>query len=308
LHLASLVGLWASRIVQGDMVGSYRLATQALELSELVPELAGQAHFAIGGSSVMLGDHEDAVRHLALARDLSVGAVSLSVGTRPEVHAQAWSAHARWLLGDTDGALRDCEQSIRRAREVQHPYTLAVALAYAAITHQMCGDLAALDEALNELSELCTRYDLAYYREWPLVLSGWRDGGAEGIARIRSGLAHLTDERSLARMPYWLSLLAEALAEVGDSRSARATLDAAQVAAVQRDDRWWLPEVLRLAASLQAPAEARQTLLKAVDIASAQSSPRLLRRCEADLANLTVRDPSYAGPTGEPRPERLPNA
>ncbi len=162
----------------------------------------------MGGASVGSCALEAAVEHLGLASSLSVGEVSLTVGSRPEVHAQAWAAHARWLLGDASGAEADCAQALRRAREVDHPYSLAVALAYASITHQLAGDLAALDVDLAELTEVCARYEIAYYREWGLVLTGWRAGGAPGIELIRQGLANLSSGHSYIRMPYWLSLLA----------------------------------------------------------------------------------------------------
>jgi hypothetical protein len=161
-----------------------------------------------------------------------------------------------------------------------------VALAYAGVTHQISGKLSALDSVLVELSDLCARYDVAYYREWALVLAGWRLGGSQGIAQIRVGLEHLTTERSLARMPYWMTLLADTLHRSGDTDGARAALDAGRVAAVQRDDVWWLPEVLRQAAAHQRRATAERTLEQALVLARNQSSVVLARRCEDDLARL----------------------
>ncbi len=311
VRLASLVGLWASRYVNGDMLGSHALAVQALELSERVRDLAGQAHFAMGGSSLALGELDVAISHLDLARDLSLGAVSLAVGSRPEVHAQAWAAHARLLVGDAVGAATDARAAIARAREVNHPYSLVIALAYAAVTHQISHDLAALDADLAELGELCERYDVAYYREWGLVLSGWRAGGAAGIATMREGLAHLSADHTNARMPYWLSLLAEVHAACGDLAAAGAALDAARMAAIQRGDTFWLPEVLRLSAALQPAEVARQTLVHAMSLASKQQSLTLLRRCEGDLARLLAQGaPRAVRPVRRASavPERLPNA
>ena len=90
-------------------------------------------------------------------------------------------------------------------------------------------------------------------------------------------------------MPYWLSLLAQAHLGNGDQESARATLDAAPVAATHRDERWWMPEVLLQSAALQRPAEAHATLARAIEMATGQSSQVLLRRCQDDLSALTVR-------------------
>ena len=64
---------------------------------------------------------------------MASGALSLSVGTRPDVHGTAWAAHAHWLLGHDAEALSSCNDAIKLARAIDHPYSLAVALAYGAI-------------------------------------------------------------------------------------------------------------------------------------------------------------------------------
>ncbi|MEP6665401.1 MAG: AAA family ATPase [Nocardioidaceae bacterium] len=283
VQLSSLVGLWASTFVQGQISEAHVLASRAIELGARIPELAGQAHFSMGGSALSLGRPDVAVRHFDLAYDMSLGAVSLAVGTRPEVHARAWSAHAWWLLGYDDRAADATTKSVGRAREVDHPYTLAVALAYAAVTAQLRDDMQLLDETLVELSELCRRYSFAYYREWALILSGWRLGTERGLGRIKVGIAHLRADECLTRLPYWLTLLAQTQHAAGDVAAARATLDAARVSASQRDDRWWLPEVLRELAALSDDQEASPLLKEAGAMALAQASPMLARRSHFDL-------------------------
>ena len=66
-----------------------------------------------------------------------------------------------------------CHDAIKLARAIDHPYSLAVALAYGGITHQMRHDLPGLRDTVGELRELCDRYGFAYYREWGLILDGW---------------------------------------------------------------------------------------------------------------------------------------
>ena len=56
------------------------------------------------------------------------------------MHGTALAAHAHWLLGHDDEALAACREAITLARAVDHPYSLAVALAYGGITHQMRHD------------------------------------------------------------------------------------------------------------------------------------------------------------------------
>ena len=129
---------------------------------------------------------------------------------------------------------------------------------------------------------MCDRHGFAYYREWVLILDGWSRPERSGAGLARRGIANLRSQGSFARMPYWLSLLAESSARGGEHDAAQATLDAAVVAARTRDDVYWLPEVLRMRAGYdQAPAA---RLRHAAALASAQGSIALLRRCERDLA------------------------
>ena len=138
------------------------------------------------------------------------------------MHSRAWSAHAHWLLGQDDESLSACREAISLARTIDNPYSLAVALAYGGITYQMHDDLPELRRTVDELRELCDRYDFAYYREWGLILDGW------SAADIRPGLAqrgigNLKSQGAFARMPYWLSLLADLSAR--DHRPGRRASD-----------------------------------------------------------------------------------
>jgi DNA-binding SARP family transcriptional activator len=292
--VAGMAALWATQIVQGRTADSHRTATRALDLADPESELCGQAHFAVGGSAINLGMPAEGLHHLELAARLGGGAVWLSVGTRPDVHGMAWAAHAHWLLGHDDEALGACRQAIRLAQAIGHPYSQAVALAYACITHQMRHDLPELRNAVDELRQLCDRYDFAYYREWVLILDGWSRDGASGADLVRRGIGNLKSEGAFARMPYWLSLLADLSARDSRPGAARATLDAALAAGRVHDDVWWLPEVMRMRAAYDDEQAAITRLLSAAQMASEHGSAALLRRCERDLGARRVR-PSAPG-------------
>ena len=229
--LNGLVGLWASRFVQGASPTRTGPRPGPSRSSTPGSELGGAAHFAVrrarqsasGCRPRRCGTSSSAAR--LPRRD-----ASLSVGTRPDVHALAWSAHAHWLLGDDDQALSELPgRRRRRPGSIDHPYSLAVALAYAAITHQLRGDRAGAARARSpSCRELCDRYGFAYYREWALVLDGWRSGGAPGIDADPSG-ASTTSTGGLVRPDAVLAVAAGRRA--GPRRparsAARSTLDAA---------------------------------------------------------------------------------
>jgi DNA-binding SARP family transcriptional activator/tetratricopeptide (TPR) repeat protein len=283
--LTGLVALWTSRFVQGRPADAYQAASRALGLVDPGSELSGPAHFAVGGSAISLGMPAEALRHLDLAANLTSGDLSLSVGTRPEVHSKAWAAHAHWLLGHDDDARTSCSEAIKLARAIDHPYSLAVALAYGSVTHQMRHDMPALRNTVSALRELCDRYHFAYYSEWGLILDGWSRTDGSGTDLARRGISNLKSQGSVARMPYWLSLLADLLAREDEPGAARAILDAALVVGHAHDDRWWLPEVMRMRAAYDDDAAAISRLNSAARMASAHGSTALLGRCEHDLAD-----------------------
>jgi tetratricopeptide (TPR) repeat protein len=281
--VTGMVALWTTQYVQGRLTDSYRLAVRALELVTPGSELAGPAHFVVGGSAVSLGKPAEGLRHFELAAKLADPPVVLSIGTRSDVHSTAYAAHAHWLLGHEPEALAASRAAVALARAGGGPYNLAMALAYAGVTHQMRDSLSGLREAVGELRELCDRYDFAYYREWGLILDGWSRPDGGGIDLARRGIATLKAQNSFARMPYWLSLLADLLARNGQPVAARASLDAALSVGRVHDDVWWLPEVMRMRAAYDEEPDARGRLRSAARLAAGHGSIALLRRCEDDL-------------------------
>jgi DNA-binding SARP family transcriptional activator len=287
--LVGMFALWTSRFIQGRTADSYAVASQALALADAGSDLSMSMHFAVAGSAISLGRPAEGLRHFELAAKLA-GDAFLSAGTRPDIHAGAWAAHAHWLLGHDDDALASSDHAMREARAFDHPYNLAVTLAYCAITDQIRHDMSRLTEHVGELRELCNRYEFAYYREWALILDGWSRADESGVALAREGISNLKMERSFARMPYWLSLLADLLARNNRPDEARANLDAALAAAHAQQDLWWLPEVMRMRAAYdEVEGAALSRLRAAAQMASAHGSAALLRRCEQDLEAFATR-------------------
>ncbi|MDN5765169.1 MAG: AAA family ATPase [Humibacillus sp.] len=283
VRCTAAIALFATTYVQGHIAEAHGWGTQSLTLSEQCPDLTAQAHLAVAGSGLALGLLQLADGHFRLACELSGESDSLPIGTRTDVLARGWWAHGRWLLGDEAGAVATSAENVDNARLIDHPYSLAVALSYAAVTHQLLGDRSRMAGVLAELTEVCDRYDFAYYRDWARVLTGWTQPGPTGVRNAKLGIESLERDGSLARMPYWLSLLADLHCRQGNISAARATLDAAVASATEHDDRWWLPEVLRARAALDPLSRALPRLAQAVALAESQSNVPLLNRCRDDL-------------------------
>jgi len=280
------VGLGITWYVRGRTADCHQVTARALALARPGSSTAGQARFMMGGSALAMGRPAEGLRDLEFAAGLGGGMELLSVGTRANMHATAWGAHAHWLLGDEESAVRAARQAVDMARAIGDPYNLAIALAYSAVTQQLRHDLPRLREDVTELRELCRRYEFGYYREWGLILDGWSTastGDDRGIRLAREGIDNLKAQGAFARRPYWLSLLADLLARQGRPAAASATLDAALAAARVHDDLWWLPEVMRMRAGYDQRDGAVARLRAAAELAASHGSVALVRRCADDL-------------------------
>ena len=286
LRASSLVGLFSPYVVQGRLQEAYDVALRALDVSGPYPDVIGQAHFSLAGAATMLGRLDEAMRHFDVVPELTMDHPAALVGTRPEVHSRAWQAHALWLVGRPAEARELVEWAVRRSEEVDHPYSLAVALAYAAMLAQYdqrredAGILAA------QTLVLCDRFGFAYYGDWSTVLAGWAEGGARGLAAIERGLRGLEAQGAQLRHPYYLTLYADVLLSLGKPARARAALEAARADALRRGDVTWLPEVLRRLADHGTSRERVVLLKAALEAAYAQGSHAHVPAIEKSLSSL----------------------
>jgi hypothetical protein len=166
---------------------------------------------------------------------------------------------------------------------LDHPYSCAVALAYAGVTYQMLELPELLEQTVVALRHLSERHSFAYYGDWGLVLQGWLQGGTTGVHSTRQGIKNLQLQGAFCRMPYWLSLLADLYERDSRPEAAAAALDAALSGGQARDDLWWLPEVLRQRAHFDPPQQQMARLATATRLATDQGSIALARRCRSDL-------------------------
>jgi DNA-binding SARP family transcriptional activator len=282
-----LWGLWTMRFVMGDLKTARRLAEQALAYAETDESCRCEAHHALAGTLANFGELDAARRHFEIAIDAyDEGHPQYSaLGSELGVFIHAWYSHVLCLLDFPDQARTHAEKAIAHATRLDHPYSLTVAHAYAALTHQLRRDVTAVRSCAEALTSLCERHGFTYYSEWALIFLGWvacHEGRyADGLALIETGLARLDAQRAQARRPYYLSLLAESYAAAGQPARALEHLDRALSIADTQGDAWWLAELLRMKSELLPSSEAEELLRQAVDIARRQHSRALERRAEA---------------------------
>lgn len=242
----------------GDLQSARRVSEEALARSRHDPSCLCEAHHAMAGTLTSVGDLEGARAHFeaALAAYDERSPQTSAFGSDLGVFAHAWYAHALWLAGDADSAVAHADEALALARRLDHLYSQALALAYAALTHQLRRDLVRTEQYANAAVELCDRYGFGYYIDWARVLLGWvrgqRGEPQEGVTMIEGAIERLDAQRAQARRPYYLSLLAETYAAASRPDRAASIVNAAIEMALARNDVWWLAELYRQKGELAA--------------------------------------------------------
>jgi predicted ATPase len=264
------------------------------------PDLLLEAHHALW-AILFYGGELAAVRpHLEQGRRLYDPQRHRSHAARygghdPGVCCRMVAGLSLWLLGYPDQAVASSQASLDLAQQIDHPFSLAIALAFAAMVHH-CRREAPLTQARAEAAiTLATERDFPQQLERARSLRGWavaaRGDGEEGIAQIRQALgAGATRDR-----PYNLALLAEASAQVGQTTEGLETLAKALAMLAEGGVRWWEAELYRLRGELLLHAErgvqnaaftAEECFHQAIEIARRQQAKSLELRAVMSLIRL----------------------
>jgi predicted ATPase len=203
---------------------------------------------------------------------------------------------AQWLTGSPDTSARTAAATVEQALKTNHELSLANALAVAACPaffssgrYQECGRyVAMLDEQVMRHGIAIWRPTALFYRAALAYKQG--DASSGTIDDLKRAIEEFRNVNYLARMPYYLSVLADALIHRGRLGEAETTIRTALDRAHAQNERWCAPELLRIQAALLAasdrPGEAEALL--AESIASALEIGALSWRLRAanDLAKL----------------------
>jgi DNA-binding SARP family transcriptional activator len=287
--------LWVAfthRFMLGDMKGTREASEQALATSLSDPSCLCEAHHAMGGMLTSVGEHAAARDHFeaSLAVYDEQHPQRSALGSDLGVFGHAWYSHALWLLGEEELAVNHADQGIALARRLDHLFSQTIALAYAALLHQLRRDPARVLEYAGAVVQLCERYGFAYYGDWAGVLLGWVHGQtqpASGIRMIEAALTRLDAQRAQARRPYYLSLLADTYRLDGQLDRAASIVGTAIEMALARGDAWWLPALFVQKSELGPAAERDRTLRRGLEIAQAQHSRSLVQRITSAMSAAT---------------------
>jgi predicted ATPase/class 3 adenylate cyclase len=300
-----LWGLWMVYNTRGEHKTMRVLGEQLLSLAERLqdPDLLLEAHHVLWASLFFGGE-------LAAARPHFEEGLRLYEPQRHRTHAALYSGHdpgvccrviasqSLWLLGYPEQAVASSQAALTLAQQLAQPYTLTLALYFAAVVHHLRREVALTQARAEALMTVATDQEFPLYVAQAMPLRGWtiveRGQGDEGIAQIHQGLAAYQATGATRDRPYNLALLAEASAKVGQTTEGLEALAEAQATLARSGVRWWEAELYRLRGALlllsaDNEADVEACFHQALDIARRQQAKSLELRAATSLARLWQR-------------------
>jgi len=298
-----LWGLWFYHHTGGELRIARKLANDLIEVAEALPEtvFSLQGRHAAWTTHSALGEFAASQRHIE--RGLEVydperhpASAFVYGGHDAGVCGYSSGALNTWALGHHERALQLGQESVALAERLGHPFSVAHALCYRAILHQLRGEPDSVAEDADRLEAHCAKNDLKIWARNAEILTAWTmlaDGEIEeGLRRFREALAARRATRVTHRQPYYLALLAEALGAAGQPEQAAEAVSEAVELTDSTEDRRWEALVhcvrgdLLLAARPRNEADADAALRRAIEIARGQAAKSFELRAATSLARL----------------------
>jgi class 3 adenylate cyclase/predicted ATPase len=296
----ALWGLYYHSMTSGRLSEAAAHADELLRLAQRLgaDDLVLEGHHAKWATSLWRGElaavdehsqegisRYDCTRHQALAFAFS--------GHDPGVCARGNMAINLALLGFPQKAMKLSAEAITLARNLSHPYSLALAMWHCAIVLQVGRQRQSCRDLATELLQLSQEHDFPMMRGAGMFFLGWAtaDGGEleQGIASMEQGLALFSAVRQVTR-PYMLAVLASTKANLGRPDEGLELLKDALASTAASGERWWQAEMHRLSGRLLAARgqhdESEACFRCAIEVSRGQSAKTLELRAATSLARL----------------------
>ena len=282
---------------------NFRAAEEAVEQMLAIasdhgdPALRVGAHFAAGVDKFYMGEFARAREHLtqAIACYDRTQSASQTLRYGQDMGVAAWGflGWADAVVGDLDGAARRAEMTMQLAREIGHPFTLALALFLVCEVGELREDAEAVRSAGEELVAISREHSFAFFVAFGMTHTGW---AMRHLGDVSGGAKTLREGADLFRAVGQRVGLAHR-ARLADGLLAAGAIDAAlDVIAEAMDQRRETDENAFVAPLLCVRGEAlakrgdvkgaRHSLHEALEIANRQGAALFARHAEAALRRL----------------------
>jgi predicted ATPase/DNA-binding winged helix-turn-helix (wHTH) protein len=299
-QLTALWGLSFYRALRSEHRSELALVQRfcTLAATRMDPEDTHVGDRMMGAALHYLGDQVNARRHIervlpALDR-IRLYRFQLNQASA----ARCILAHALWLQGFPEQAVRISQVSVDGARGSDHALSLCNALTQAACPIALfVGDLAAAERWVAMLIEHSEQHALAVWQILGRCLKGVllirRGEGAAGLPLLQAALEELRRTGYVLRYTGFLAALAEGLGGAGQVAQGLIAVGDALARSERNDARWNMAELLRVKGELvllesapNAAAAAEDHFRQALGWARRQGALSWELRCATSLARL----------------------
>jgi predicted ATPase len=306
----ALWGLWLHTLGgQGRFEAGRRLAEELVALAERIGDraLRLEAHHAMAPSTLWNGDPEASRTHceegIALYDPEQHATLAFAFGGHDAgVCCRMHSALALWILGYPAASIERCRAGLTLARDLAHVGSIVNALPFAAIIHQLRGDVPALRNVCESMSTLSSEHGLPQWAAFARILDRWVEadtsGGADAMARLQQAIADYRAAGNELYVPFYQALTASAQLRHGTYADGLATIEAA-LSDVNQSGLWdaefyRLKGELLLASDAATAVEAEDAFRHAIDIARRQHAKSWELRAAMRLCRLWHRQKKQA--------------
>jgi predicted ATPase len=224
-------------------------------------------------------------------------ALAVGYSTAPGVQClTSYLARALWMLGYPEQARRRMHEGLALARELAHPFTLALALYQSTQLALYLGEMQGAAEQAEALMALAAEQGFAQWIDAATFLHGkvltTQGQGAEALAQMRQGLTDVLTTGGAVYRTVFLTLLVEALGKLDRVDEGLRMLAEAVTAVDESGQRLYDAELQRLRGELllrQAAPDAVQAeacFQAALDVARRQEAKPWELRAAMSLARL----------------------
>jgi predicted ATPase len=300
-----LWGLWAFYVVRTNFQASTDVGDQLLFLGTRQADagLLLEAHAAHGLNYFWQGD-------LATARDHFERAIGYYDPVEHRSHAELYGQDAAvisyshlslllWIQGYPDQALARHRQALELAKARAHAFSLGLALAFAAICHQLRRDPPVARTFADQCIAITSEHGFALWLADGEIIRGWAlahlGDGVAGLAQLRHGVAGFAAIGALLWVTHQLGLVAEVCGLLGQVDDALAEVEQGLAIADRSGERYFEAELYRLKGELllqrtvPTEAEAEAAFLRALEIARRQGAKSFELRAALSLCRLRRR-------------------
>ncbi len=318
----ALFGLRSYHIVQAELQTAHTFGQQLFDLAHRTQDadFLLEARLALGGTSMQLGAQTEArayyAQGLAYYDPVHCDAHASLYGTDPGVLCCSCLSWILQWLGYPDQALRKDQEAICLAQQLDHPFSLAVALNNSCVFYGHRQELQTMRRQAEALLALATAQGFPAYAAVGAILQGValaeQGHREEGIAQAHQGLAAQRTAGAELPRPFMLILLADTCVRIGQVEEGLQVLDEVQAlvnksgACVHEAELYRLKGELTLQQENQkskgkgqkakisnpqhptpgAQSEAEECFHKAIDIARRQQTKMWELRATTSLARL----------------------